>query len=109
VNLAEFLRSEMETKHLSKSELARRIGVYPDYVRRWLNGDIPQPERCKQIGDALGLSPNTIMRMAGYPVEDGVPSADPKKAADVMEMGRILDEAPEGKRPEVLAIVRAVV
>lgn len=68
--LAEYLRREMETGRLNQSEFARKLGVYPDYVRRWLRGDRPRPEHCAQIADALGLRRTEVLQLAGYPVDD---------------------------------------
>jgi transcriptional regulator with XRE-family HTH domain len=69
MTLAEFLRIEMRRKHLNQSELARVLGVYPNYVQRWINGYKPRPEQCARIAEALGISANQVMQMAGYPVD----------------------------------------
>lgn len=90
--LAEFLKKEMAEKHLSQSDLARQIGVYPDYVRRWISGDVPKPDKCAQIAEALGMPVSAIMQMAGYPGDTGVLSDDPEKEQALRLFERILDE-----------------
>jgi transcriptional regulator with XRE-family HTH domain len=59
--VAEFLRSEMASRGWSQSEMGRRIGVYPEYVRRWLAGEVPRPEKCGMIAKGLGLPISMVM------------------------------------------------
>jgi len=109
MSLAEFLRNEMQRKHLSQSEMARRLDVYPNYVQRWIKGDKPRPEQCAKIADGLGLTANQVMQMAGHPVETNAPEVDPEKQAAVMAMERILDEVPRNRWRSIVAITRGVV
>ncbi len=92
--LADYLRAEMDRARLSQSEMARRIGVYPDYIRRWLAGDIPRPEKVGQIAEALGVPISQIQQLAGYPVDESRKVTDPEKEAALREFERILDESP---------------
>lgn len=107
VSLAEFLRTEMETKHLSQSELARRIDVTPDYVRRWINGDIPRPEKCAQVADNLGVPRSTVLRMAGYPVDEQ-PDADPEWEVMQRELRAIYESWDRSRWRDLLDAHRAV-
>ncbi len=92
--LAEFLRAEMDRRRLSQSELARRIGVYPDYVRRWLGGDIPRPDKIGLIAEGLGVPISQVQELAGYPVDESRKVVDPEKEAALREFEHILDESP---------------
>lgn len=108
VTLAEFLRTEMATKHLTQSELARRIDVSPDYVRRWINGDIPRPEKCALIADGLGVQRNTIMGMAGYPVDDSTDEQDTQWELMQRELREIYASWDRSKWNDLLAAHKAV-
>lgn len=107
VALSEFLKEEMRARHLSQSELARRIGVYPDYIRRWMDGDIPQPKKCEQIAVGLGMPISTVMQMAGYPVDEGQ-DADPQWEATQRELKLIFDMFERDRWANLTNVVRAV-
>lgn len=57
---AELVRRRLLELGLSKTDLARRVGVSPDYIFRILNGRVPFPrvrETLEQMAEALGVKP----------------------------------------------------
>ncbi|MBX3444231.1 MAG: helix-turn-helix transcriptional regulator [Planctomyces sp.] len=56
---------ELEKQHLSKRELARRMGVDPPYVLQYLSGRVsPGPDVMERFFRALGKTPQLILHDA---------------------------------------------
>lgn len=93
---------------LNQSELSRKIGVTPDYVRRWLRGERPRPEACALIADALGLRRTEVLKLAGYPVEDALDGGGEhltaEQTAAVQAMTSFVKQTPPGLLPEAINI-----
>ena len=50
----------------NQSDLARRIGKEPSVISRWLAGKRPSSDSCDLIADAIGVSVDTVLTMAGH-------------------------------------------
>lgn len=103
MDIAQFLRQQIETG-LTKSELARRIGVDPSYITRWLRGALPEPAQCQQIADGLGVPRQVILQMAGREAPPQLPEGElePAQAAAVAAATRFIKETPEELLPNFM-------
>lgn len=65
VPFGDWLRDELEKAGLEKSDFARKIGVPPATVSRWVNNSRrPESEYCQVIADALEIDANVVRYMA---------------------------------------------
>lgn len=57
---SEYLRSVLDEKNMSQSEFARKLGVQPQQVSRWLNTDtIPRQEMRDKMSEVIGVQLET--------------------------------------------------
>lgn len=77
VRLGEALQKARAAAGVSRAELARRLGVIPNYLYRWETGErrvdvevILESER------VMGLRAGTVYRLAGYVDDDGLVDVD---------------------------------
>lgn len=65
-----WLARQLVRREMTQSDLATKLGTRPSTVGNWIHGRrVPGVESCWSIADALDLTPATVMRMAGHPVE----------------------------------------
>lgn len=65
----EIILDALEAKGLRKVDLARRLGVSPEYIYRILNGKVSFPgipETLERLATILGLDPMALPEYAGY-------------------------------------------
>lgn len=70
--LSEYLQQVMDQRALSVRKLAAYVGVASTTVSLWMRGGQPRPETLQVVADKLGLDYAYLMRLAGYPLPDGV-------------------------------------
>ena len=62
-----WLRKHLDRREWIAADLARKIPTSEGTVSHWLRGDrIPRPASCDRIADALGLSIEEVLRVAGH-------------------------------------------
>jgi transcriptional regulator with XRE-family HTH domain len=97
VRLGEGLRGARGVAGIHQAELARRLGVPPNYVNRWEAGgrrlDIETIEQAEQV---MSVPRGTVLRLAGY-VSDG----------DLLDLGS-LDAAAQRSIRAILREFKAV-
>lgn len=96
VRLGTGLRRAIEIADVTQAELARRLGVPPNYVSRWIAGSGSMGRRLdletiEQAEHVMGLTPGTVLRHAQF-VDDGT----------LIDVGSL----PEGAQRSVRAILR---
>ena len=67
MDFGDWLKSELVERRISMAELARMMHVNPGAVSRWAsNQRLPDPESCRRIALALGISQNLVLEKAGH-------------------------------------------
>lgn len=89
--LIEFMRSEMERRDWTISDLARRMDVQPSLVSRWLRDSPPNAETAARLAEALGTSHVQVLRLAGI-LEDEVPTDEAER---ICALARRIEWTPE--------------
>ncbi|MGH7490166.1 MAG: helix-turn-helix domain-containing protein [bacterium] len=75
---AKFITSQREARGLSKSELAREVGVHRSNVTFWEYGKVlPQPSALEPLARALKVSYEDLFALAGYSHPEGLPNLSP--------------------------------
>jgi transcriptional regulator with XRE-family HTH domain len=75
---AKFITAKREALGLSKSELAREIGVHRSNVTFWEYGKVlPQPSVLEPLAQALKVSYEDLFTLAGYSHPEGLPEPEP--------------------------------
>lgn len=111
MTLQDFLQEQMRRYGWNRAQLAKHIGVDPNYVTRWLGGDAPRPPACQMIARAFDLPDEQVLKMAGHiagEVGDVQPRAieDPGLEAILAEVRGILKPRKERQRRGILEMVR---
>lgn len=66
MELKDWIDQEIKQKNWSRRELARRTGLSTSLVQKILKGERnPSTEFCIKVAQALGESPEKLLRMAG--------------------------------------------
>ena len=61
------LRKRREELGLGRAELAERVGVDPETISRWENGEVvPPPKRLAMVAQVLGLDLDRVLAYGGY-------------------------------------------
>ena len=77
VRLGDGLRQARAMVDMSQAELARRLGVIPQYVNRWeAGGRRIDPETIEAAERELGVRRGTVWRLAGYVDDAGLVDLD---------------------------------
>lgn len=80
---AAVLRAARTGADISRSELARRVGVSEAAVRHWENGSsAPRPKTCKRLEVALGLTEGRLGQHLGQHAPTGLPLPEAALQAD---------------------------
>lgn len=82
--LGALIEAARERSGLKGYEVARRLGKQPSYVSRLENGDtktLPPPHELRQIGQAIDLSVEEMLRAAGY-IDDDAPDDAAERVID---------------------------
>lgn len=75
----------------SQARLARELGLRPQTINKWVSGENTPPiERWAPIEAALGIERGTIMRRAGYLVDDD--TGDPVRVDYNSKIARLSPE-----------------
>lgn len=75
---AKFITAKREERSISKSELARELGVVRANVTFWEDGKfLPQPSVLEPLARALRVSYEDLFALAGYVPPEGLPSPEP--------------------------------
>lgn len=108
---AKFITAKREERGISKSELARELGVVRANVTFWEDGKfLPQPNVLEPLARALRVSYEDLFALAGYVRPDGLPGTEPylralypgiteRRLAEAKRLFAKLD-AEEEKRPK---------
>ena len=70
----DWLLEEMRLRKWNQAEVARRTGILPSVISRWMNKDwLPDATSCYKLANAFGVDFNMVLRKAGHdPVEHPV-------------------------------------
>ena len=70
----DWLAEELRLRKWNRADLARRTGIIPSVISRWMNqGWLPDSTSCYKLSNALGLDFNFVLRKAGHaPIEPPV-------------------------------------
>lgn len=61
------LRTRREALGLDRAELAERVGVDPETISRWENGEVvPPPKRLAKVAQVLELDLDHVLEYGGY-------------------------------------------
>lgn len=105
----DWLEAERKQKNLTASELARRVGVKPQYIHN-LEKNVPtksgkppkpSPRTCINIANALGVHYLEVMRRAGH-VPDDIPESEMKARM----AGDYVVSLPDDKQEEALGYLK---
>lgn len=100
--LRAWLSEELERRHWSHRELARRVGLSQGLVSQTLAGDrSPSNNFCLKVAQALGEAPEKLFRLAGIlpPSEDDptitelndmIRNMTPEQRKDMLKYARYL-------------------
>lgn len=66
----DWLKSEIERRGLSYSEIGRRGDITHARISQVLSGEPPGKVFCIGIANAFGLEANEVLRLAGHPVPE---------------------------------------
>jgi transcriptional regulator with XRE-family HTH domain len=102
-----FLQEQMKARDLSIMDLARRAGVVHPMVVRWVQGEnLPNPESCRRIAQALDIPHSAVLEMAGHTrAESG---EDSGIAHFKQRVGAMVVKLTDDEREMVLTIVQSV-
>jgi transcriptional regulator with XRE-family HTH domain len=71
-----WLLDEMRTRKWNQAELARRTGVLPSVISRWISRDwLPDGTSCSKLADAFGLDWQFVMVKAGHSRPNPIPTS----------------------------------
>lgn len=91
-----WLVNQIERRDWNLSDLARKIGVVPNTVSRWVGGvRNPSYQKCLDIAKALEIDPVDVLIRAGYTPVNTVQV----EAVDPQEMRRAMLEVAERFSP----------
>lgn len=91
---AAWLRDRMESLGYSQRSLGLAVDIDHTNISRMLKGEIDVPaSRVCVLAKALGLSPDELLRMLGYEVEDG----ERVRVVGVVKADGTIGKAPAGK------------
>jgi transcriptional regulator with XRE-family HTH domain len=70
----DWLLEEMRRRKWNQAEVARRTGILPSVISRWVSRDwLPDATSCFKLSEAFGVDFNYVLRMAGHdPVQTPV-------------------------------------
>lgn len=105
MEFGEFLRRELGSG-ITRAELARRFGVHPSYLNRWLSGELPSSRLCRQIAENYGMPATTILQMAGH-VEESE-ATDPEWEVMQRELRSIYERWDRARWQDLTATIRGV-
>ena len=99
-NLANWLRSEMDSRALSQTQLSARASVSQSIISEVLNKDhIPRVETLFHLADALAVSRERVLRPAGH-LPDG--AEEPPRDRYVEALLSEFRQVPEEWKPIVV-------
>jgi transcriptional regulator with XRE-family HTH domain len=63
----DWLKHELLRREWNMSDFARRAGISPSVIGRWVRGErIPDPQSCDLIADTLGVDVDRVLVLAGH-------------------------------------------
>lgn len=85
-----WLLEELRLRKWNQAELARRTGILPSVISRWMNKDwLPDATSCFKLSQAFNVDFNMVLRLAGHnPVEPPVATGQHER---LMGMVKALD------------------
>lgn len=105
MEVREFLQRRLEMGE-GRADIARKIGVHPSYVTRWLAGQVPDPRACRQIADSFGLPHRTVLEMAGH--YEGEKASDPELDVWLREVAEIYASFDRSRWADLTATFRGL-
>lgn len=98
-----WLSKELETRHWSQRELARQSGISQAQVSQTLSGDLnPSADFCIKIAQALGETPEKVLRLAEILPQLSASEDDPI----LKEINDAVRNMTSKQRKEVLRYIR---
>lgn len=93
----DWLLEEMRLRKWNQAEVARRTGILPSVISRWMNKDwLPDATSCFKLSQAFNVDFNMVLRLAGHnPVEPPVATGQHErlmgmvKALDLTDASRV--------------------
>ncbi len=100
-----WLSQELNQRNWSHRELARQTGITQSFISNVIAGKKPPSVNfCRQIAQALEVSPELVLRLAGI-----LPPAEPATATDdpvLQELVELARHLPDEQRKELLRYTR---
>ncbi len=100
-----WLSNELNRRSWSHNELARQTGFSQTFVSNVLKGDRkPSVNFCNRVAEALEVSPDMLMRLAGL-----LPPAEPASPADesiIQELVELARNLPVAQQRQLLEYTR---
>lgn len=103
-DLVTYINDQLQQRDWSQNRLAREAKLSPSQVSRVMNGVRPSPEIAGALGKALGLSAESVLKLAGR-LEPDV-QVVPK---DMTEWREIFMQAKPAQREQLLKLARELV
>lgn len=79
--LQNLIRDELARREWTISDLARKIGSQPSLVSRWMQGQRPNTESLRLVGEALGLDERKLLILSGHLSASGEEDEDERLAS----------------------------
>lgn len=104
-DFSEWLLTEIESRGLSYSEVARRGGLSHARISQVISGSNPGADFCTSIARALDLPPERVFRIAGLLPPRIIGGEHPEQKAQLLDYFEALDER---GRDTALAMLRTL-
>lgn len=102
--ISRLVKDHLNTRHLSLSDFQRRTGIHKSTLSAVVRGTHrPNPRTCRRLAAALGLSDETMLRLAGHWTSFWEEDGDP----EMLAAARSFHELPPEIQRAVKHILRA--
>lgn len=93
------IRQAREVRQLSAGDAARAAGISAAYLNRLENGAVkkPSPHVLHQLGEALAVPYNDLLRLSGYPLPH-----EPDGAASLTVGAALFSDLTDDEREELI-------
>lgn len=93
--LGRLLRTRREKAGIGSRELSRLTGINQATIVRLEQGEFlnPDPDKLRQVAEAIGLNLSDVLSLAGYPIPTELPSTGPYLRAKYRDLSDSAVEA----------------